>query len=94
VTLFKSADTDKDGIINEEKFKYLIREMKLIPQRVANDEEKLEEEIEKLLVTIDPHKTQQITFSELVTFLTLTEFNQGMYFHNYTCLIYMELYFD
>lgn len=83
VTLFKSSDTNKDGIINEEQFKYLIREMKIIPQQVSEDEEKLEEEIEKLLVLIDPHKTQQITFSELVTFLTLTEFNQGKCYYSF-----------
>mmetsp|Transcript_31949 Transcript_31949/g.28309 ORF Transcript_31949/g.28309 Transcript_31949/m.28309 type:complete len:128 (+) Transcript_31949:155-538(+) len=75
VSLFKTADTDKDGIINEDQFKYLLKEMNIIPPGIANDEEKLEEEIEKLLVMIDPHKTQQITFSEIVTFLTLTEFN-------------------
>lgn len=82
VTLFKSSDTNKDGIINDEQFKYLIKEMKIIPQNISENEEKLDEEIEKkFLVLIDPHKTQQITFSELVTFLTLTEFNQGKYFY-------------
>lgn len=74
VTLFKSVDTDKDGIINEQQFKFLIKQMKIIPASV-NSEDALEEEIEKLLMLIDPHKTQQITFSELVTFLTLTESN-------------------
>lgn len=75
VSLFKSADTDRDGIINEDQFKYLIKEMKLIPEAMADSEERLEAEINRLLVLIDPHKTQQITFSEVVTFLTLTEFN-------------------
>lgn len=77
VSLFKSADLDKDGIINEDQFRYLIREMKIIPPTVATSEEKLEEEIDRLLMMLDPHKTQQITFSELVTFLTLTEFNEA-----------------
>lgn len=76
VSLFKTADSDKDGIINENQFKYLIREMNIIPVGLSKDERMLEEEINKLLVMIDPHKTQQITFSELVTFLTLTEFNE------------------
>lgn len=76
VSLFKTADSDKDGIINENQFKYLIREMNIIPVGLSKDEHMLEEEINKLLVMIDPHKTQQITFSELVTFLTLTEFNE------------------
>ena len=70
LTLFKSVDTDNDGIISEDQFKSLIREMKIIPNTSNH-----EKEIEKLLVMIDPHKTQQITFSELVTFLTLTELN-------------------
>lgn len=77
VSLFKSADLDKDGIINEDQFRYLIREMKIIPPNIASTDEKLEEEIDRLLMMLDPHKTQQITFSELVTFLTLTEFNEA-----------------
>jgi len=51
--------------------------MKIIPLSIATSEEKLEEEIERLLVMIDPHKTQRITFSQLVTFLTLTEYNEA-----------------
>lgn len=73
VSLFKSVDSDNDGIINEIQFKDLIREMKIIP----NTNDQGEAEIEKLLIMIDPHKTQQITFSELVTFLTLTELNDS-----------------
>jgi hypothetical protein len=68
------VDGDKDGIINEEQLRYLIQEMKIIPVHFNDSNDKLEEEIEKLLILIDPHKTQKITFSELVTFLTLTEF--------------------
>lgn len=75
VALFKSADKDKDGIINESQFRYLIRQMKIIPPSISDCEQKTEEEIDRLLVIIDPHKTQQITFSELVTFLTMTEFS-------------------
>jgi len=77
VTLFKLDDSDKDGIINEDQFRHLIRAMKIIPPNLADSEENLEREIEKLLVLIDPHKTQQVTFSELVAFLTITEFNEG-----------------
>jgi Ca2+-binding EF-hand superfamily protein len=73
VPLFKSVDGYKDGIINEEQLRYLIQEMKIIPVHFNDSNDKLEEEIEKLLILIDPHKTQKITFSELVTFLTLTE---------------------
>ena len=77
ISLFKSADSDRDGIINEEKFKYLIKEMKIIPPSIAMYDDKVNEEIERLLVMIDPHKTQRITFSQLVTFLTLTEYNEA-----------------
>ena len=73
VSLFKSVDSNRDGIISEDQFKSLIREMKIIP----NSDEQGEMDIEKLLIMIDPHKTQQITFSELVTFLTLTELNDS-----------------
>lgn len=76
MSLFKSVDADKDGIVNEEQLRYLIQEMKIIPAQFSNSNDKLEEEIGKLLVLIDPHKTQKVTFSELVTFLTLTEFNE------------------
>ena len=51
--------------------------MKIIPLSIASSDEKVFEEIQRLLVMIDPHKTQRITFSQLVTFLTLTEYNEA-----------------
>ena len=53
--LFKAADTDTNGILNEEEFKKLVSEMKVCSS---------EDEMNELASQIDPLCHQQITFSQ------------------------------
>ena len=64
VKLFKSVDTDKDGIINEEEFTELIQKMNIFK------EEEVENRIIQYLGKIDPFDTQRITFSDCVSFFS------------------------
>lgn len=64
VKLFKSVDTDKDGVINEEEFTELIQKMKIFK------EEEVENRIIQYLGKIDPFDNQRITFSECVSFFS------------------------
>lgn len=57
IVIFKSIDTDNNGVINEDEFRDLISSMDVIQN---------EEEVNYLLQVIDPYNNQQMTFSELV----------------------------
>lgn len=57
IAVFKSIDSDNNGVINESEFRELVSSMEVI-----NDEE----EVNYLLQMIDPFNNQQMTFSELV----------------------------
>jgi hypothetical protein len=64
VDIFKSVDTNKDGVINEEEFGELIRKMKLF----KGDE--IENKILQFLEKIDPFDNQKFTFSECISFFS------------------------
>ena len=64
VELFKSVDTDKDGVINEEQFSELIQKMKIFK------EEEVENKIFHFLEKIDPFDNQKFTFSECISFFS------------------------
>ena len=62
VELFRSVDTNRDGIINEDEFSELIQKMKIFK------EEDIENIIFQYLSKIDPFDNQKITFSECIDF--------------------------
>ena len=64
VNIFKSVDTNKDGIINEEEFAELIRKMKIFKGG------EIENKILQFLEKIDPFDNQKFTFSECVSFFS------------------------
>ena len=64
VELFRSVDTNRDGIINEEEFGELIQRMKIFK------EDDVENKIFQFLEIIDPFDNQKITFSECVSFFS------------------------
>ena len=64
VELFKSVDTDKDGVINEEQFSELIQKMKIFKK------EEVENKIFHFLEKIDPFDNQKFTFSECISFFS------------------------
>ena len=64
VDLFRSVDTNKDGIISEEEFSELIQKMNIFKEDI------LENKIFQFLEKIDPFDNQKITFSECVSFFS------------------------
>ena len=62
VEIFRSVDTNRDGIINEEEFSELIQKMKIFK------EEDIENTIFQYLEKIDPFDNQKITFSDCIDF--------------------------
>ena len=69
VDLFRSVDTNRDGIINEEEFSELIQKMKIFK------EEEVENVIFQYLEKMDPYDHQKFTFSECINFFS-SEFIQ------------------
>ena len=69
VQLFRSVDTNRDGIINEEEFSELIQKMKIFK------EEEVENIIFQYLEKMDPYDNQKFTFSECVNLFS-SEFIQ------------------
>lgn len=57
INVFKSIDSDNNGVINESEFRELVQSMDVIGD---------EDEVNYLLQMIDPFNNQQMTFSELV----------------------------
>ena len=64
VELFKSVDTDKDGVINEEQFSELIQKMKIFKEK------EVENKIFHFSEKIDPFDYQKFTFSECISFFS------------------------
>jgi hypothetical protein len=64
VTLFKSVDTNKDGIINEEEFTDLIEKMNIFK------EDEVQNKIFEFLEKMDPFDHQKFTFSDCVIFFS------------------------
>jgi Ca2+-binding EF-hand superfamily protein len=57
IVVFKQVDTDNNGVLNEEEFVNLIKNM-----RICN----AQEEITRFLEVVDPYNNQEVTFSEIV----------------------------
>jgi Ca2+-binding EF-hand superfamily protein len=59
--LFKQVDTDRNGIINEDEFRDLLSQMKVLHK---------DEELIVLLQIVDPYNNQKMTYSEIVHLLS------------------------
>lgn len=59
VALFRRSDTDNNGVIDEEEFYFLLKNLHIY-------DDYLEENAIRLLNIIDPNNTKQIIFSECV----------------------------
>ena len=64
IELFKSVDTNRDGIINEVEFTELVQRMKLFK------EDEVQSKIFEYLEKIDPFDNQKFTFSECINFFS------------------------
>ena len=71
VNIFKSIDTDKDGILNEEEFTELVRKLNIF------NEKEIENILFNLLQKIDPFDTQKFTFSDCVTLFSNETYNDS-----------------
>lgn len=59
--LFKQVDTDRNGIINEDEFRDLLSQMRVLHK---------DEELIVLLQIVDPYNNQKMTYSEIVHLLS------------------------
>jgi Ca2+-binding EF-hand superfamily protein len=59
--IFKSVDSDSNGIVDENEFRDLIIKMGVVQTM---------DEVEQLLSIIDPHNNKQMTYSEIVQLLS------------------------
>jgi len=59
--LFKTVDDDLDGVVSENEFRLLIRQMNIVST---------DEEVELLLHQVDPFNNQRMTYSEIVHLLS------------------------
>ena len=69
--LFQTVDTDRDGIIDEEQFVLLIKNMNIFK------EENIVQVIEEFLNTLDPYGYKRITFSDIVELFSKINFEQN-----------------
>jgi Ca2+-binding EF-hand superfamily protein len=59
--LFKQVDTDRNGIINEDEFRDLLSQMRVLHK---------DEDLIVLLQIVDPYNNQKMTYSEIVHLLS------------------------
>ena len=80
VNLFKSIDTDRDGILDEEQFIELIKNMEIF------EEENIQKIIEEFLNNIDPYQNKHIIFSDIVEFFSKINYNQNQTIMDKYCI--------
>ena len=71
VKLFQSIDTNRDGILDEEQFVHLIKNMNIF------EEQNILQIIEEFLNNLDPYGYKRVTFSEIVELFTKINFDQN-----------------
>ena len=69
--LFQSIDTDRDGILDEEKFVLLIKNMNIFK------EDNIVQIIEEFLNSLDPYGYKHIIFSDIVELFTKINFDSN-----------------
>ena len=71
VKLFQSIDTNRDGILDEEQFVHLIKNMNIF------EEQNIVQIDEEFLNNLDPYGYKRVTFSEIVELFTKINFDQN-----------------
>ena len=59
--LFKQVDRDRNGIVNEDEFRDLLSQMRVLHK---------DEDLVVLLQIVDPYNNQKMTYSEIVHLLS------------------------
>jgi len=60
VSLYKSIDEDRDGIIDEEQFRQMVYQMNVLDRPQHPGEQ------DGMLKIVDPHNNKKMTFSEIM----------------------------
>lgn len=68
--MFKRADQDRDGILNEDEFRNLMTNIGFSLEPGSGSPDFEVTRVEKFLQDIDPYSNQKITFSECVQLLS------------------------
>ena len=71
VKLFQSIDTNRDGILDEEQFVHLIKNMNIF------DEQNIVQIVEEFLNNIDPYRNNHITFSDTVDLFSKINYDEN-----------------
>ena len=71
VKLFQSIDTNRDGILDEEQFVHLIKNMNIF------DEQNIVQIVEEFLNNLDPYGYKRVTFSEIVELFSKINIEQN-----------------
>ena len=71
VKLFQSIDSNRDGVLDEEQFVELIKQMNIF------GEENIQQITEEFLNNIDPYGNKRITFSDIVELFSNINFDQS-----------------
>ena len=71
VKLFQSIDVNRDGILDEEQFVHLIKNMNIF------DEQNIVQIIEEFLNNLDPYGYKRVTFSDIVEFFSKINFEHN-----------------
>ena len=80
VKLFQSIDEDRDGVLNEEQFIELVKNLNIF------GEENIEQVIDEFLNNIDPYRNNHITFSDIVDLLSKINFDENQTILDKYCL--------
>jgi hypothetical protein len=80
IKLFQTIDTDRDGVLDEEQFVELIKNMNIF------DDENIQRIIEEFLNNIDPYQNKHIIFSDIVELFSKINYNQNQTIMDKFCI--------
>ena len=80
VKLFQSIDEDRDGVLNEEQFIDLVKNLNIF------GEDNIEQVIDEFLNNIDPYRNNHITFSDIVDLLSKINYDESQTILDKFCL--------
>ena len=80
IKLFQTIDTDRDGVLDEEQFVELIKNMNIF------DDENIQRIIEEFLNNIDPYQNKHIIFSDIVELFSKINYDQNQTIMDKFCI--------
>ena len=80
IKLFKNFDTDRDGVLNEEQFVDLIKNMNIF------GDDNIDQVIEEFLNNIDPFQNKHIIFSDIVELFSKMNYDKNQTIMDKFCI--------